>query len=583
MSTHGVKRAVFFACLAVVLLAGAGCPKKVAVPDLTGLTRAAAEQLLAGAGLRAGSVAEAHSTLVAAGLVMGQSPAAGVQVAKDSAVDMVISLGSDTPEGEGEGEGEDEGEGEGELEGEDEGEGEGEMEGEDEGEDEGEGEGEGEGEPGMAWFVVANPDAPGQGSYVLPLTEADDIEHARAVIEDPAAAGALIVVARIEAGTGVGDYRNCDPVNDGLPWSWHVAEFLGFADNTIEILDGWAQFVEDDVAGWMANTNSTIGFWSYRVIAELEAPCPPPAGGDEGEGEAEGEGEGEGEGEPAAWAELAPLPVPRFFLGVAAANGKIYAMGGYSTYEGYQRRVDEYDPATDTWTRRQNMNYSCQSLTAVALNGLIYTVGGNQSGTYTNRVEAYDPVNDVWIPKAGMHMSRHTASAAALNGKIYAMGGQGTVAVAESLEEYDPATDTWTLKSVMPGTKYVHNAAALNFSVLVLGGYDVTVRHSPDAYRYNVVSGAWSDAVPDPVWRSEAAAASSGYAVYYAGGYSNRTEALVEKFDGSTWSAITPMPEGRLRHGAAVLDGKLYIIGGQTGSPGSFTDTGKVIALDISR
>jgi hypothetical protein len=54
-------------------------------------------------------------------------------------------------------------------------------------------------------------------------------------------------------------------------WSWHVVEFLEFADATIEILDGWPTLVEQDVRGWIDNTGGIIGFWEYTVTAELHS------------------------------------------------------------------------------------------------------------------------------------------------------------------------------------------------------------------------------------------------------------------------------------------------------------------------
>jgi hypothetical protein len=81
-------------------------------------------------------------------------------------------------------------------------------------------------------------------------------------------------VARIAAGA--------DGLNRGLRapgeplWWWHVTSFEGFADSTIEILDGWPGYVEQDVAGWIANANATIGFWTYTVVEEL-GPVPEPA------------------------------------------------------------------------------------------------------------------------------------------------------------------------------------------------------------------------------------------------------------------------------------------------------------------
>lgn len=126
---------------------------------------------------------------------------------------------------------------------------------------------------GPVYFVVS--EWPGQethhDSYLLPLTQPDDIAHARDLIaRGPEAAGATIVVAKIAAGSD-GINRNITAPNEPL-WNWHVTEFSSFADNTVEILDGWPTFVEGDVPGWIANTNGYVGFWSYTVTRELSAP-----------------------------------------------------------------------------------------------------------------------------------------------------------------------------------------------------------------------------------------------------------------------------------------------------------------------
>ena len=119
------------------------------------------------------------------------------------------------------------------------------------------------------YFVVA--EHPGferhNDSYLLALDKPADIEHANRLIEEGPAIGGAIVVAGIEPGAD-GINRNVRSV--GAPeWSWHIAEFQGFADLTVEILDGWPTFVEDDVNGWIANTGGAIGFWGYTIVDQL--------------------------------------------------------------------------------------------------------------------------------------------------------------------------------------------------------------------------------------------------------------------------------------------------------------------------
>ena len=110
-------------------------------------------------------------------------------------------------------------------------------------------------------------------SYVLPLEDQTDIAHARDLIaRGPAEAGASIAVAQIAAGA---DGVNRDVLAPGEPlWNWHVTAFDGFADSTVEILDGWPGDVAKDVPAWIANTNGRIGFWSYAITRELSGATP---------------------------------------------------------------------------------------------------------------------------------------------------------------------------------------------------------------------------------------------------------------------------------------------------------------------
>ena len=109
-------------------------------------------------------------------------------------------------------------------------------------------------------------------AYVLPLADPADIAHARALVSEGIAAGAPLVVAKIAAGA---DGVNRNTLAPGEPpWSWHVTEFQAFGDMAIELCDGSPQMVENDVAGWIANTGGQICFWSYTVTAELPVEVP---------------------------------------------------------------------------------------------------------------------------------------------------------------------------------------------------------------------------------------------------------------------------------------------------------------------
>lgn len=95
---------------------------------------------------------------------------------------------------------------------------------------------------GVRYFVVAeNPSTFDPcfhcDSYILPLSDPEDIAEAREIIARGGTGLGTIVVAKIVAGS---DGINRDVLAPGEPlWSWHVTEFGLFADGVIEILEGW--------------------------------------------------------------------------------------------------------------------------------------------------------------------------------------------------------------------------------------------------------------------------------------------------------------------------------------------------------
>jgi hypothetical protein len=142
---------------------------------------------------------------------------------------------------------------------------------------------------GTTYFLVA--ERPGTvehgDSFVLPLERADDIAHARDLVRFGAEkVGGGLIGADVVAGADGINRNILDPAKPA--WSWHVSKFDGFGDVSIELVDGWPGFIEQDVHGWLDNTGGghidldedgipdtghattgRVGFWNYTVVAEL--------------------------------------------------------------------------------------------------------------------------------------------------------------------------------------------------------------------------------------------------------------------------------------------------------------------------
>src|ERR1041384_3370393 len=129
-----------------------------------------------------------------------------------------------------------------------------------------------------SYFLVAMPRPSGRfygDSYVLPLSKQEDIDHARylislgpSVFSGPESPQPL-VGARVGPGK---DGINRNYLDPRFPeWSWHVVEFLKFADRSVDTLDGSPTYLEHHPE-WYSGTDprqGVIGFWAYTVVREL--------------------------------------------------------------------------------------------------------------------------------------------------------------------------------------------------------------------------------------------------------------------------------------------------------------------------
>lgn len=127
-------------------------------------------------------------------------------------------------------------------------------------------------DPALVYFLVTETDVEHGDSYILPLKDEEDIAAARAIIANHET---KIILAEISSNINENYSINKDLLNNRT-WSWHVVSFNGFVDTSIEILDGWPTYVEDNYSEWVENTkgdgiNGNIGFWNYTLKREVSA------------------------------------------------------------------------------------------------------------------------------------------------------------------------------------------------------------------------------------------------------------------------------------------------------------------------
>jgi N-acetylneuraminic acid mutarotase len=198
------------------------------------------------------------------------------------------------------------------------------------------------------------------------------------------------------------------------------------------------------------------------------------------------------------WTQKADMTTKRVSFSTSVVDGKIYAIGGAPSWDTLTAKVDEYDPATDTWTEKAAMSAERTGLSASVVNGKIYAIGGwrpgdQPDGIQLSIVEEYDPATDTWTAKTDMPTARTSLTTCAVNGKIYAIGGGGEgVTVFGTVEEYDPTADRWTTKAGMPTPRLYHSASVANGKIYAIGGLDANgafpnvEEYTPEGWPFDV-------------------------------------------------------------------------------------------------
>jgi hypothetical protein len=271
------------------------------------------------------------------------------------------------------------------------------------------------------------------------------------------------------------------------------------------------------------------------------------------------------------WSAKTPMPIQISEVTVAAANNKIYVIGG-STKELVDHRQNlEYDIATDRWRQRAPLPRGLTHAGATSLNGKIYVVGAftaSGHGNAVNLVYEYDPAKDAWNTLAPLKNPRGSVGVTVLNGKIHAIGGRGLDKVTVTTHEvYDSASGKWTELAPLPKARDHLAVVAGDAFVHAIGGRLNASSENVDLHDiYNPKTNAWHAGPPLPTARSAVAGALYRGKIFVAGGEcrDKRTFPENEAFDLKTgrWISFTPMVMGRHGFGAVTVGRNLYFVGG---------------------
>lgn len=212
----------------------------------------------------------------------------------------------------------------------------------------------------------------------------------------------------------------------------------------------------------------------------------------------------------------------------------------------------------------------------VAIGDHVYQIGGYSK----QRVHRYDPDKKEWKSLKTALPSIHHFQAVAYGGKAYILGAYdnsfGRERVFEDILVFDPEKDDLKKVGKMPGKRARGSAGAVvhgDYLYLIGGNLDKEEKSLPWLDRYDPAKDSWTKLPDAPHARDHFQARIIGDRIYVAGGEADgRPVAAVDVYDigRGEWLSAAEAPAdlspARSRAVTAVVNGRLLVIGGTTGS-----------------
>ena len=233
-------------------------------------------------------------------------------------------------------------------------------------------------------------------------------------------------------------------------------------------------------------------------------------------------------------------------------------------------------PLPPGWVRLADLPVGLAKFGVAAVGGQIHVVGGYD----TRRVSyVYDIASNTWTAGPPLLRGTDNVAAVAAGGRVLAIGGEAGTA----LQVLDPASRTWTAGPPLPGVRFASAAAVVGARVHVVGGWNADNSASASLASQAVLDldrQTWGTGPALATARNAAGAAVIDDRLYVVGGRSPGIRASDQRSLGSMemlapgaagWVAAPPLPTARAGLAVVALGGQLYALGGEA-TPGGVSD-----------
>jgi N-acetylneuraminic acid mutarotase len=284
-------------------------------------------------------------------------------------------------------------------------------------------------------------------------------------------------------------------------------------------------------------------------------------------------------GVPAAGAQSGQL-TPRHENGYVKVGSRFYLLGGRRI-----QPVDIFDPATGAWTKGAPPPIELHHFQALEYERKLWVVGA-MTGRYPTEppvdvIYIYDPATDAWTrgPEIPADRRRGGAGAVLHDGEIFVVAGitnGHTDGHVKWFDAFNPKTGQWRKLPDAPRARDHFHAAVIDGKLYAAGGrtssfatrqvFELTV---PEVDVYDFKTGRWATLPPAaniPTPRAGSTAAVVNGKLLVIGGESAQplAHADVEAYDpaSGTWTKLPPLSMGRHATQAVLHEGRIYLASG---------------------
>jgi len=261
--------------------------------------------------------------------------------------------------------------------------------------------------------------------------------------------------------------------------------------------------------------------------------------------------------------------------GIVSHMGRLWLIGGLLDRSHWDmtfyQSIHAYDPVTEDWTEAARFPTPRAGAAAVVVGDRLYVIGG--AARIAEYVVNYDVVDEFDLqtglfqgaPRLPAPMA--PCGAAAVSGSVWIIG-HAYAAQDDHVFVLDPDARTWREGPAPPSGLLGGNLVAASDALWYVGGSRDD--RAAGALMRLEHDGRWTDVgAPMPEPSREHGVCTDGLRLYVVAGMLRWFEltARVAAFDPETcrWQRLPDLPDGgRCKNACAVLDGRLYSVGGET-------------------